>query len=309
MNLSSGQRASLSQLYGDKVTSDRLPQTALILDGATGTELVRRGFTLTTPLWSAAAITEAPELLEQIHRDYVQAGADIITANTFRTHGRNLREAGMESQAGELTQQAVDIARRTANSSMLIAGSVAPLEDCYSPDKTPGESELEDEHGRHTDNLKRSGVDLILVETQITIREGTIAARAARATGLPVLVSWTLKTAIGPPRLLSGELLQDALDSLAPLRIQGVLLNCIPAEEVLPAFQSVQGSDIWLKGAYANTGRLYADGSWGDTTATNPAVYAGYAQSWKCFGFHILGGCCGTTPEHVSLLKSISSDD
>ncbi|MCA9045571.1 MAG: homocysteine S-methyltransferase family protein, partial [Planctomycetaceae bacterium] len=94
----------------------------LIMDGATGTELARRGLELTPPLWSASAILHASELLQQIHRDYVEAGAQLITANTFRTHARNLREAGLAQRANELTHRAVEIARTAGTGETLVAG-------------------------------------------------------------------------------------------------------------------------------------------------------------------------------------------
>jgi homocysteine S-methyltransferase len=88
----------------------------LLLDGATGTELQRRGVNTGLPLWSARALIEAPEVLRSIHADYINAGADIITTNTFRTKRRTLERAGIGSRARELTRLAVQIARDAAQS-------------------------------------------------------------------------------------------------------------------------------------------------------------------------------------------------
>src|SRR5207253_2975605 len=109
----------------------------ILLDGATGTELERRGFALEKPGWSARAIDEAPELLQTIHRDYVEAGAEIITANTFRLHRRNLAAWGAEEEQPRLVGKAVELARRAAGGRALVAASLAPLGDCYSPDEVP----------------------------------------------------------------------------------------------------------------------------------------------------------------------------
>ncbi|MEZ5942792.1 MAG: homocysteine S-methyltransferase family protein [Planctomycetaceae bacterium] len=280
----------------------------LIMDGATGTELTRRGLELTPPLWSASAILQAPELLQQIHRDYVEAGAQLITANTFRTHARNLREAGFLHRAKGLTVRAVEIARTAGTEKYFVAGSIAPLEDCYSPQLTPSLGELEDEHAAHTEHLASAGVDCLLVETQITIREAVIAAKAATDTGLPVLVSFTLAELPGGARLLSGEPLQEAINAVTKLEIDGLLLNCIPAEDILPAVAQVTIPSCVALGAYANTGRLLANGSWVKTEAVNPAVYAVHAQAWKTSEIKLLGGCCGTTPEHVRQLAKAVYD-
>lgn len=288
-----------------RLRPDRSNLQPLLLDGATGTELMRRGFALSTPLWSAAAIVDAPELLEQIHRDYVTAGCDVLTTNTFRTHARNLRAAGWQNRARELTRRATDIARQASRPQTLIAGSIAPLEDCYSPQLTPNADELESEHGQHVMHLAEAGVDLLLVETQITIREAEIAARAAVASGVPVVVSFTLKARAvedDGPRLLSGEPLQEAIDRVVPLGVSGIGLNCIPADEVEWALQAVKLPTELARGAYANTGRLFPDGSWGETEALNPAVYAEFTQRWKVASMNFIGGCCGTTPNHVAAL-------
>src|SRR5512135_2602497 len=86
----------------------------LLLDGATGTELQRRGVDTTLPLWSARALLQAPAVLHAIHGDYIAAGADIITTNTFRTHRRTLTRAGLGDRTRELTQLAVRLAREAA---------------------------------------------------------------------------------------------------------------------------------------------------------------------------------------------------
>src|SRR5512139_2644302 len=122
---------------------------ALLLDGAAGTELQRRGVDTTLPLWSARALIEAPEVLRAIHKDYLAAGADIITTNTFRTHRRTLTRAGVGERARELTSLAVQIARDAAgrvDRQIFVAGSMAPLEDCYSPQLVPAADELQVEH-------------------------------------------------------------------------------------------------------------------------------------------------------------------
>ncbi|MCA9079378.1 MAG: homocysteine S-methyltransferase family protein [Planctomycetaceae bacterium] len=277
----------------------------LLFDGATGTELQRRGFPLAGPAWSAAAILEAPDLLRQIHADYVAAGADILTANTFRTHSRNLREAGLDKRAAELTYRAVDLARAAAAEGTLVAGSIAPLEDCYAPDRTPDTSALIAEHQEHAENLRAAGADLLLVETQITIREAVAATAAALSTGLPVLTSFTLQHGLPgtSPSLLSGESLQQAANQVIKVGALGILLNCIPADEILPALRQIGCSPAIPLGAYANTGRMLPDGTWASTTAENPAVYAEHATAWKAAEIRWIGGCCGTTPRHISAVR------
>ena len=130
---------------------------ALLLDGALGTELERRGCPAGLPLWSTHALLEAPERVAEIHGDYAEAGAEILTANTFRTQRRTLQRAtasreNLGTRDAELTQLAVDLARTGAASvdrPVWIAGSAPPLEDCYRPDRVPDDEALEREHSIH----------------------------------------------------------------------------------------------------------------------------------------------------------------
>ncbi len=132
----------------------------LLLDGATGTELNRRGVDTGLPLWSANALTTDTGLnvLRQIHVDYLNAGADVLTANTFRTHRRAL--AGKGHDARELTRRAVATAQEAVaqfGKPAQVAGSVAPLEDCYRPDLVPTDDECRDEHSERIQHLEEAG--------------------------------------------------------------------------------------------------------------------------------------------------------
>ncbi|SFI33595.1 homocysteine S-methyltransferase family protein [Planctomicrobium piriforme] len=274
----------------------------LLLDGATGTELARRGIDLNVPSWTAGVIHDQPEVLRQIHRDYVEAGTEIVTAYTFRTHARNLESLGLAHQARELTLRAVEIAREACKEKAYVAGCVAPLEDCYSPQLTPDIDQLRREHAHMAGFLAEAGVDVILIETQVTIREAVIAAEAAQATGLPFCVSFVCGRS---GDLLSGETLVDAWRALASLSPAVFLVNCLPGEEVLSALSPLMANDGGPRlGAYANTGRLLPGGVWEATSGVLPAVYAGYARAWIESGLRVIGGCCGTTPEHISAIRA-----
>jgi homocysteine S-methyltransferase len=278
----------------------------ILLDGATGTELERRGFALEKPGWSARAIDEAPELLEAIHRDYVDAGADIVTANTFRLHRRNLATWGAAGEQRRLVEKGVALARRAAEKRALVAASLAPLGDCYSPREVPDSGGLTEEHRELADELLRAGVDLILVETMVAGAEAEAAARAAMETGLPFVVSFVT----GPGgRLLSGELLSAVLPRVAALGPAAIGINCVSPKSVDAALGSLMsgtgGADVSV---YANTGERAEDGSWRVTNASEPAVYAGLAKQWLERGVSWIGGCCGTTPGHIRAMQAVISE-
>ena len=280
-----------------------LLSTTVILDGATGTELNCRGCDTALPLWSASALLEAPDLLREVHESYVAAGSQIITANTFRTHERNLAAGGIHGQAAQLTKQAVDIAREAAQGKALVAGSQAPLEDCYSPELVPNDATLVREHSKMAGHLLDAGVDMILIETQNTIREAQAAAIAAKDTGLPFLVSFVCDT---NGTLLSAESLQHAVETILPLNPAAIMLNCSAAPNMTALIQKLsQHAENLPIGCYANIGLADPIQGWINTDAESPTRYAEYALAWLKAGATIIGGCCGTTPEHIQRLSRL----
>jgi S-methylmethionine-dependent homocysteine/selenocysteine methylase len=277
--------------------------SVLVLDGATGTELDRRGCDVSLPLWSARAIMSAPQVVEQIHREYLEAGAGAVTANTFRTHRRTLAREGLGDRAAELTRRAVEIARRARDQvrpEALVLGSVAPLEDCYRPDLAPDAATCRREHAELIDHLAAAGTDLVLIETMNNLAEASAAAQAAAAR---VPGRWMISFCTrgeGPPGvLLSGEPLIGMLDELAGAFSVGI--NCISAAatEAQVAFlrQALPGQCRVM--AYANVGHADAFGNWVITDAVDAARYASHAQRWVDAGASIVGGCCGTTPATI----------
>ena len=302
----------------------------LTLDGATGTELTRRGVDTTLPLWSARALIDAPDVVRAIHADYVRASAQIVTTNTFRAHRRSLAKGGLGDRARELTHFAVQLAReaiqqtcRRSDMPVFIAGSIAPLEDCYSPHLVPPDAELAAEHAEMARCLAEAGVDVLLIETMNTIREARLAAEAARATGLPLMVSFVCAARNAPGRdglaggatvqpvdpgdgacLLSGERLLDAVRTVEPLEPAAIMVNCAPVAQIDYLLRSLRAATDRPIGAYGNVGHVDERAGWTLTHAVTPDQYAAAARSWRDLGASIVGGCCGTTPDHIAALAA-----
>ena len=279
-----------------------LPDKA-VLDGATGTELERRGVRTNLPLWSAAAVHENPDLLLQIHADYVAAGADILTACTFRTSRYTLSKLGRAREALCLSRDAVEIARLARCSStrrVLIAGSIAPLEDCYHPELTQPLPVLEREHAAHAEALAAAGVDLLLAETMPTAVEAVTAARAAANTGLPFAVS-LLPGA--DATLFDGSPLADVVDDVAQLSPALICVNCGPVSWCDAALETLARSGVSF-GLYANSGTP-ARSLGGIPEPLDVGQYAERASSWFDRGARVVGGCCGTRPAHIAALRDV----
>ena len=272
-----------------------------LLDGAMGTELQRRGTDTGLPLWSANALMANPGLVRQIHADYIAAGADIITTNTFRTTRRTFDHAGIPDASAALTRRALELARQARQESgrtdVLIAGSIAPLEDCYRPDLVPPDSDLRREHAELARRLA-DGVDCILLETMNTVREAYAACEAAVATGKEVIVSFICNR---EGNLYDGESLTYAIRSVASLAPAAFSINCVSPRFIRPALNIARATTDLPIGVYANVGIPENERrGWEFTHDIGAAEYATYASDWLHSGVAILGGCCGTTPEYIA---------
>jgi S-methylmethionine-dependent homocysteine/selenocysteine methylase len=282
----------------------------VILDGPLGTELAARGVATPPPGWSAEAIVHAPEVIRAIHRDYAAAGATVHTANTFRTKRRQVGDAW-----SDLAARAVALAREAVPAGHLVAGSIAPLEDCYRPDLSP--SDARSEHRELSRALAAAGVDLILCETFPHVGEALVAVEEALATGLPVWVSFTAGPAAD---LLTPDEVGRAAREAVARGAAAVLVNCVPAARTR-AFvehlaqhlaQQLAGAGVPF-GAYANAGAPEEGIGW-DEARRDPVArrraalaYAALARGWIEAGATLVGGCCGTGPEHIAALAALAA--
>lgn len=278
-------------------------KSTLILDGAMGTELQRLGEKTGLPLWSASALLENPEAVLQIHTSYIEAGADIITTNTFRTTGRTFRRANLPDRSAALTALAVQLARcardRYPDRQILIAGCIAPLEDCYRPDLVPARNELQREHAELAARLVAGGVDFLLLETMGTIREAVAACAIATATGKETIVSF-LCGRTGD--LYGGDSLEEAVLRLAPLHPTGYSVNCCSPKQLGAIIRRLRLVTDLPLAVYGNAGIPGQEQSGNLSVEISPGAYASFAGDWLAGGASIIGGCCGTTPEYIRML-------
>jgi len=278
----------------------------ILLDGAMGTELERRGIKTPLPLWSAQALIDGPDTVREIHEEYVRAGADILTANTFRTTARALGKAGRGGEADALTARAIDLAREAAERArgaraVMVAGALAPLEDCYRTDLVPEAPVAEREHAQQAVLLARRGVDLILIETMGTSAEAKAALRGAKPTGLPVLVSFLCRNA---RELWNGEPLEAAVRAVEALKPDALLVNCVAPDTAGDVVAEMARVTRLPLGCYPNAGAPDMEaGTWRFDPEWTPERFAEAASVWVSRGAQIVGGCCGTGPEHIRALR------
>lgn len=290
----------------------------IILDGGMGRELQRRGAPFRQPEWSALALSEAPEAVVAVHSAYIEAGASVITSNSYAVVPFHIGEArfaaegqALAATAGQLARAAADIGAQPVR----VAGSLPPLFGSYRPDLYT--AERVDEVLTPLLRGLAPYVDLWLAETQSAIAEVQAIRARLPQDGKPFWVSFTLQDedTDETPRLRSGEPVSAAAEAVAELGVQTLLFNCSQPEVIGAAIDAAKavferlGVDIAI-GAYANAFPPQPK----DATANDgldelrddldPPGYLRWTQDWRARGASLLGGCCGIGPEHIAQLKA-----
>ena len=295
----------------------KLPQRIILLDGGMGRELRSRGVDVMTSIWSAKALIDAPQVVREVHSDFITAGADIITINSYGIIKSNLAWAGIEDRFKELNLLACNLAREARDASgrgVLIAGSLPPLAGSFRPDRVGKFEEIVPLYLAQAE-LLAPHVDLLLCETMSSANEARAAAAAATQTGKPVWVCWTLHEDRSG-RLRSGEDIGKAVKALSGFPVSGVLANCCAPESITNALPQLVKTGMKYVGGYANTfqpipedwdltGDKKSDGLLGLRSDLNPESYAAHANDWLKAGATVIGGCCGTRPAHIARLKKL----
>ncbi|GAC1305892.1 MAG: homocysteine S-methyltransferase family protein [Ktedonobacteraceae bacterium] len=285
----------------------RLEQREIIvMDGAMGTEILHRGVPTTLPLWSAEALLTHPEIVQQIHEDYIAAGAEIIITNTFRTTRRAFAKRDLTDKAHDATivacqlvQQAIK--RVQPEHEVYIAGSMAPLEDCYSPELTPPIQDLLQEHYAYAQNLKTGGVDFLLLETMITSRETLAAIQAAKQLALPFGVSFCTNAR---GELLGGEPLEQVVNEVEKYDPLFLGVNCVAPTIATTTLRALKHITKRPLSVYAQGGGAPDDDQgWQFVEENTINSYMTHVEHWLEEGAQIIGGCCGTDPAYIERLR------
>ena len=285
-----------------------------ILDGGLGRELDRRGAPFRQPEWSALALTEAPDIVKEVHLDFIRAGAEVVTTNNYAVVPFHIGQERFDTEVKDLVNIAVMQAKKAVEESeqkVLIAGCLPPLFGSYRADLFQ-ENEAEKLAKPIIETLAPH-VDFWLAETQSCLKEVETIHTLLPKDQRNFWVSFTLQDELKleQPLLRSGENIQQAAEMIIRLGAKAVLFNCCQPEVILKAIIAIksllpEGIEI---GAYANAfppqnnEATANDGLDEVRTDLNPALYLKFAQEWKEAGATLIGGCCGIGPEHISELS------
>ena len=286
--------------------------TVTLLDGGMGQELLRRSSRVITPMWSADIMLNEPILVRDLHREFIDSGARVITLNSYTATPQRLKRENELQQLENLHQLAMNAAQKAVELSqrndVAIAGCLPPLVASYRPDVSLSFKDSLDTYRRLVE-LQSPASNLFICETMSSITEARAACTAALESGKPVWVALTVSDA-HPQQLRSGESLEDALKALASFDTQATLLNCSQPEAITACWELLRMTQSKV-GAYAN-GFISVDSLYpGDTVEElsirqdmSPQQYAEHAMSWVRNGASIIGGCCEIGPGHIKALHS-----
>jgi 5-methyltetrahydrofolate--homocysteine methyltransferase len=254
-----------------------------------------------------------PHIVKEIHKQYIEAGADIIETNTFNAQKVSLADYGMQALAYEMNLAAAKVAKEAVKESgkqAWVAGALGPLNKTLSlsPDvNNPGFRALTfddavDAYYEQTKGLVDGGVDLLLVETIFDTLNAKAAIfaikkyfRDTKKSTLPIMISGTITDASG--RTLSGQTLEAFYTSVMHAKPLSIGLNCaLGAKEMRPHIEELSQLASCYVSAYPNAGLPNAMGEYDE----KPEDTAHFLEDWAKEGFvNIVGGCCGTTPDHI----------
>ena len=298
----------------------------IVLDGATGSEIARLGAEMNSSAWCGVANKTHPDIVRQVHEEYIRAGADVVTANTFSTSRHVLAGAGLADETVSINARAVELAREAVHNvsperPIAVAGSmsnmVAWVPGTVSPDPQflPTTEEEFNNYQEVAQTLAKSGVDLIIMEMMRDIDRSSLAISAAVETGLPVWIGtsctllddgsasvWNQHSEepairLSPDHLKSEDksydTLIEAMLSFQP-QVMGVMHSTIETTNagLQTLFEHWQGPVM----AYPETSSEVRKGI---SDEVEPAIFAAHCHAWVGSGVQIIGGCCGTTIEHI----------
>jgi homocysteine S-methyltransferase len=295
-------------------------QEILLLDGGVSTEIRRRGVALDKNVWSGLTTKTNPDEVRQVHEDYIQAGAQIITANTYSTARHVLESINLGHESKLLNFKSVQLAQQArddvAQEEVFIAGSMSSMPPLTSHREVAIDGQVESSYQELAEVLANAGVDLIIAEMMRDIENASMVIRAAVSTGLPVLIGFSAMMAENgvDVRSLRWKNTDDTtsahdfgemVETLKPLGGLAAGIMHTRVEDIGPALKVLKQHWSGPLMAYAETGKLILP-DWRYEEVSSPDDYATEIEGWiREYGVQIVGGCCGTGPEHIRVLRQM----
>jgi S-methylmethionine-dependent homocysteine/selenocysteine methylase len=295
----------------DEIAKKLAAGRTIILDGGTGTGIQRRGAPMDGETWCAEVNLTHPDIVQAVHEDYIRAGAEVITANTFATSALLFNALGRDGDLVKIDRAAVEIAKRAAaGKNIAIAGSMSTMRPVVpGSDRTLKQREWPEDQARglfrrKAENLAAAGVDLLMMEMMRDIDYSIWATEAAVATGLPVWVGISVERRADGR--ISGfgredQLLDDIAPALAAMGPAVISIMHTSPSDTDEALEIVRKYWDGRLGTYPESG-YFKMPDWQFVDIIPPAELVAKSRAWQAMGVSVFGGCCGIGPEHIAAL-------
>ena len=282
----------------------------ILMDGGMGSEIERRGY-ISPTTWSGGPMLTHPELVRDIHQEYIEAGAEIIITNTFGTGRDMLEEGGLEHRVAEANKRGIEAAiqaRRDTGTenSVVIAASVSTMRPkAHAEVPVPYETALET-YREQLKELAKGGADVVVGEMLVRISDTLAVSDAAAELRLPVWVGLSLVRDgdglyLGIDNRHGGETLESAIDAIKDRDVASVFIMHTQVDDTGPGLEIVKENWPGTYGAYAHFPRRGRPAP--NANTLDPQQYLEYAKGWSEQGARIIGGCCNTRPDHIQALR------
>ena len=281
---------------------ERIKSRGLLFDGAIGSELQRKGLASGQPpdIWNV----ENPDAVRELHRDYIKAGSDVITTNTFNSNPVRFGEYRSEYSWEELTRKGVRLAKEAALKRVLIAGEIGPSGFLLEPVGPGKPDDIERAFTAQARVLDEEGVDFFIAETFFSLQEILLVASAFRCVShKPFILSMTFEKRKKGYFSLFGERVGDAMQAMADAGAAAVGANCSlgSADMIQVAEEARKAVPIpVIIQANAGVPQLTPEGT---MYPEEPEEFAKNMTRIREFGVEIIGGCCGTNPETIAFIR------
>lgn len=284
---------------------ERLAGTVLLADGAWGTLLQDRGLQagFAPDEWNLSH----PEDVESVARSYVDAGSDLILTNTFGGNPFILGRSGLADKVRQINREGVLISRRAASQRAFVIASIGPSGEFLEPLGTISPAEMQDAFRRQVEGLLEGDPDGFVVETMSDPAEAICAVQAIRdVSNLAVIVSMTFDSGADGLRTMMGAGPEQIVQALGTMPIDALGANCGRGPEsyvrLTARLRDLTPLPLWIK-ANAGMPQPAADGR--QRFPLDPRAYAAFLPDIVCAGGRVIGGCCGTTPEHIRAMRAV----
>ncbi len=281
----------------------------VLIDGGTGTELEQRGAVMVEGAWCAMVNLDSPGIVLDVHRSYLEVGAELIITNTFATSRHVCAQGGFEDRFEDINRSAAVLACRardqwaaeTDNPPALVAGAISTT--TFGQELPPLET-LRVNFADQVKVLAEAGVDLFLLEMMRDLTQTELLLDLIEPTGLPVWVGYSCELVDGEPWLIyRNHRLADALATLADRHVDLVAIMHTEVADVDACLDVVDAGWDGPVGVYAHSGR-FDPPNWVFDGVIDEADYAEASRRWLARGVQVIGGCCGIRPSHIDVLRA-----